>query len=59
MDTQNILTTNKTPAQTINDHRTAAHFTAITKPSETLFDRTLENWPAFEHHLMTEAETLP
>jgi hypothetical protein len=28
----------------------------MTKPSETLFDGTLENWPAFEHHLLTEAE---
>jgi hypothetical protein len=40
----------------MNDHITAAHFTAITKPSETLFDGTPENWPAFEHHLLTEAE---
>jgi hypothetical protein len=28
----------------------------MTKPSETLFDRTPENWLAFEHHLLTEAE---
>jgi hypothetical protein len=47
MDTQNMLTTNTTPAQTMNDHRTAAHFTAMTKPSETLFDGTPEKWPAF------------
>jgi hypothetical protein len=40
----------------MNDHRTAAHFTAMTKTSETLFDGTPENWPAFEHHLLTEAE---
>jgi hypothetical protein len=45
-----------TPAQTMNDHRTTAHFTAMNKPSETLFDGTPENWPAFEHHLLTEAE---
>jgi hypothetical protein len=56
LDTQNLLTTKTTPAQTINDHRTTAHFTAMTKPSETLFDGTPENWPAFEHHLLTEAE---
>jgi hypothetical protein len=51
LDTQNILTTKTTPVQTMNDHRTTAHFNAITKPSETLFDGTPENWPAFEHHL--------
>jgi hypothetical protein len=28
----------------------------MTKPSEILFDRTPENWPEFEHHLLTEAE---
>jgi hypothetical protein len=53
MDTQNMLTTKTTPAQTINDHRTAAHLTAMTKPSET---GTPENWLVFEHHLLTEAE---
>jgi hypothetical protein len=53
-----MLTTKTTPAQTMNDHRTTAHFNAMTKPSETLFDRTPENWPAFEHHLLTEAENL-
>jgi hypothetical protein len=51
-----MLTTKTTPAQTKNDHRTTAHFKALTKPSETIFDRTPENWPAFEHHLLTEAE---
>jgi hypothetical protein len=56
LDTQNILTTKTTPAQTMNDHRSTAHFNEMTKPSETLFDRTPENWPAFEHHLLTEAE---
>jgi hypothetical protein len=56
LDTQNMLTTKTTPTQTMNDHRTTAHFNVTTKPSETLFDRTPENWPAFEHHLLTEAE---
>jgi hypothetical protein len=28
----------------------------MTKPSETLFDGTPENWLAFEHHLLTEGE---
>jgi hypothetical protein len=55
-DTHNILTTKTTSAQTMNDHITTAHFTAMTKPSETLFDGTPENWPAFEHHLLAEAE---
>jgi hypothetical protein len=56
LDTQNILTTKTTPAQTMSDHRSTAHFNAMTKPSDTLFDGTPENWPAFEHHLLTEAE---
>jgi hypothetical protein len=51
-----MLTTKITPAQTMNDHRTTDPFNAMTKPSETLFDGTAENWPAFEHHLLTEAE---
>jgi hypothetical protein len=40
LDTQNLLTRNTTPAQTMNDHRTTAHFNAMTKPSETLCDGT-------------------
>jgi hypothetical protein len=40
----------------MNDHRSTAHFNAMTKPSDTLFDGTPENWPAFEHHLLTETE---
>jgi hypothetical protein len=56
LDRNNLLTTKTTPAQTMNDHRTTTHFNATTKTSETLFDGTPENWPAFEHHLLTEAE---
>jgi hypothetical protein len=56
LDTHNLLTTNTTPAQTMKDHRTTAHFNAMAKPSETLFDGTQYNWPAFEHQLLTEAE---
>jgi hypothetical protein len=56
LDTHNLLTTNTTPAQTMNYHRSTAHFNAMTKPSDTLFDGTPENWPAFKHHLLTEAE---
>jgi hypothetical protein len=41
----------------MNDHRTTAHFTAMAKPSERLFNGTPENWPVFEQHLLTEAET--
>jgi hypothetical protein len=55
-DTQNMLTTKTTPAQTMSDHRSTAHFNAMTKPSDTLFDGTPENWPGFEHHLLTKAE---
>jgi hypothetical protein len=28
----------------------------MTKPSDILFDGTPENWPEFEHHLLTEAK---
>jgi hypothetical protein len=56
LDKQNIVTTKNTPAQTMNDHRSTSHFNAMTKPSNTLFDGTPENWTAFEHHLLTEAE---
>jgi hypothetical protein len=45
-----------TQTQTMNDHRTSAHFTAITKPLEILFDVKPENWPEFEHHLLTKTE---
>jgi hypothetical protein len=45
LDTQNLLTTKTTPAQKMNDHRSTAHFNAMTKPLETLFDGTPENWP--------------
>jgi hypothetical protein len=37
MDTHILLTTKITPIKKINDHRIAAHFTAMTKPYETLF----------------------
>jgi hypothetical protein len=56
-DTQNLLTTKMIPSQTVNDHRTTAHFNVMTKASDTLFDGTPENWPEFEHHLLTEAES--
>jgi hypothetical protein len=56
LDTQNLLITKTTPAQTMSDHISTAHFNTMTKPSGTLFDGTPENWPAFEHHLLTEAE---
>jgi hypothetical protein len=56
LDTHKLLTTNATPSQTMSDHRSTAHFNAMTKPSDTLFDGTPEKWHAFEHHLLTEAE---
>jgi predicted flap endonuclease-1-like 5' DNA nuclease len=43
LDTHNMLTTKTMPAQTMNDHITTAHFTAMTKHSETLFDGTPYN----------------
>jgi hypothetical protein len=48
LDTQNILTTKTTPAQTMSDHRPTAHFNAMTKHSDTLFDGTPENWHKLE-----------
>jgi hypothetical protein len=56
LDTQNMLTTKTTPAQTMSDHRSTPQSNAMTKPSDTLFDGTPENWPSFEHHLLTEAD---
>jgi hypothetical protein len=56
LDTHNILTTKATPAQTMSDHSKTAQFNEMTKPSDTMFNGTPENWPAFEHHLLTEAE---
>jgi hypothetical protein len=55
-DTHHILATKTTPAHTMSDHRSTAHFNEMTKPSDTLFDGTPENWPAFEHHLLTKAD---
>jgi hypothetical protein len=42
LDTQNILTTKTTPAQTMKDHRSTDNFNAMTKPLDTLFDGTPE-----------------
>jgi hypothetical protein len=56
LNTHNLLITNTIPAQTMNDHISTAHFNAMTKPSDTLFDGTPDNWPAFKHHILTESE---
>jgi hypothetical protein len=57
-DTHDLFTTKIIPPQTItmNNHRITAHFNTMTKAPDTLFDGTPENWPIFEHHLLTEAE---
>jgi hypothetical protein len=57
-DTHELFTTKTTSPQniTMNDHRVTAHFNTMTNASDTLFDGTPENWPIFEHHLLTEAE---
>jgi hypothetical protein len=57
-DAHDLFTTKTTPPQniTMNDHHITAHFNTMTKASYTLFDGTPENWPIFEHHLLTEAE---
>jgi hypothetical protein len=56
LETQNSLTTKTTPAQTMSDHISTDRFNTMTKPLDTLFDGTPEYLPAFEHHLLTEAE---
>jgi hypothetical protein len=57
-DTHDLFNTKTTTPQniTVNDHRITAHFNTVTKAPYTLFDGTPENWPIFEHHLLTEAE---
>jgi hypothetical protein len=57
-DTHNLFTTKTTTPQTItmNYHRITAQFNTMKKASDTLFHGTPENWPIFEHHLLTEAE---
>jgi hypothetical protein len=49
-DIHNMFTTKTIPPQTItmNDHRITAHFNTMMKESD--------NWPIFEHHLLTESE---
>jgi hypothetical protein len=56
-DTHDLFTTKTTTPQniTINDHRITAYFNTMTKASDTLFVGTPENWPIFEHHLLTDA----
>jgi hypothetical protein len=43
LDTQHILTTKTIPTQKISDHRSTAHFNAMTKPLDTLFNGTTDN----------------
>jgi hypothetical protein len=40
LDTHNLLTTKYTPAKKMSDHISTAHFNAMTKPLETLFEGT-------------------
>jgi hypothetical protein len=46
METQNLLTTKTMPTQPVNVHRASAHFTAMTKSYDILFEGQPENWPA-------------
>jgi hypothetical protein len=57
-DAHDLFTTKTTPSQTktMNNHHITAHFNTMTKASDTLFNGTPENWPIFEHYLLTEAE---
>jgi hypothetical protein len=57
-DTHDLFTTKTSTPNTkaVNDHRITAHFNTMKKSSDTPFDGTPENWPIFEHHLLTEAE---
>jgi hypothetical protein len=54
MATQHLVTQKTIPP--VHDYKVAAHFKSITKVSETLFDENPDNWPAFENHLIREAE---
>jgi hypothetical protein len=51
LGTQHLLKTKTTPELTMSDHRSTAYYNAMAKPSDTLFDGTPENWPAFETSL--------
>jgi hypothetical protein len=56
IETQNLLTNKTMPTQSVIYHRASAHFTSMTKAYEVLFDGQPENCPAFENHLLNEAE---
>jgi hypothetical protein len=56
MKKHNLLTTKTMPTQSMNNNRASTHFTAMTTPSEILFDGKPKNWPEFEHHLLNEVE---
>jgi hypothetical protein len=55
---QTLLTYKTMATYPANDHRASAHFTAMTKACDMLFDGKPENWPAFESHLLNEAGNL-
>jgi hypothetical protein len=44
------------PTQPVNDHRASAHFTAVAKAYDVLFDGQPEDWPALWNHLLNEDE---
>jgi hypothetical protein len=56
IEAQHLLMNNTMETQLVNDHRTSAHFTAMNKACDVLFDGQSDNWPAFESHLLNEAE---
>jgi hypothetical protein len=54
MATHNLLTDHN-PTRVLN-YKSAEHYKAMTKASNIIFHGKPENWPAFEDHLVKEAE---
>jgi phage-related tail protein len=47
IEAQHLLISKTMATQPVNYHRAYAHFTAITKARDVLFDGQPDNWPAF------------
>jgi hypothetical protein len=56
VEKQKNITTKDMSTQPVNNHRASAHLTAMTKAWDVIFDGKPKNWPAFENHLLNEAE---
>jgi hypothetical protein len=58
MEAHNMLTHKSMVILPMQDNKVAAHFSAMQKACETLFDGQHENWPTFEIYQMNEADEL-